>query len=195
MGTLLKNHTDDELLIIFRENKSAEAITVLFNRYYHLVYGICMKYYRNSENAKDSTMMIFEKLMDDIPKHDIQFFKPWLYRVAQNHCLMQLRTKKYNTVSYDAILEQGIDKAVVGAVEFDESKHPALAKEEILTKMEFAITELNEDQRRCIELFYLEKKTYFEIIDLTGFTFMQVKSFIQNGKRNLKNKLTTNDND
>ncbi len=187
VGNILKNHTDDELLQIYRSTKSAEVITILFNRYYHLVYGVCMKYLKNTENAKDSTMQIFEKLMDDIPKHDIQFFKAWLYRVSQNHCLMQLRSRKYNTVSFDVIQERG--------VEYDESLHPALAKEELLTKMEHAITELNDEQRRCVELFYLEKKTYFEIMDLTGFTFMQVKSHIQNGKRNLKNKLTTANDD
>lgn len=187
MGNILKNHTDDELLQIYRAKKSAEALTVLFNRYYHLVYGICMKYYKNPDNAKDSTMQIFEKLMDDIPKHDIQFFKAWLYRVSQNHCLMQLRSKKYNTVSYDILPERG--------VEYEDGVHPAVAKEELLTKMESAMTELNEDQRKCIELFYLEKKTYYEIMDLTGFTFMQVKSYIQNGKRNLKLKMTNTTDD
>jgi len=186
VGTTLKNHSDDELLHIYRAKKSPEALTVLFNRYYHLVYGICMKYYRDADQAKDSTMLIFEKLMIDIPKFEIQFFKAWLYRVAQNHCLMQLRNKKYNTVSYDAILERG--------VEYDDGVHPAVAKEELLTKMEHALTELNPEQRRCIELFYLEKKTYYEIMDQTGFTFMQVKSFIQNGKRNLKIKLTSTSN-
>jgi RNA polymerase sigma factor (sigma-70 family) len=187
VGTILKNHTDDELLQIYRAKKSAEALTVLFNRYYHMVYGICMKYYKNTDNAKDSTMMIFEKLMDDIPKHEIQYFKAWLYRVSQNHCLMQLRNNKYKTVSFDLIIEQ--------PMEYEESVHPSVAKEEMLTKMEFAMTELNDDQRKCLELFYLEKKTYVEIMQTTGFNFMQVKSFIQNGKRNLKNKLTSSVNE
>jgi RNA polymerase sigma-70 factor (ECF subfamily) len=142
-----------------------------------------MKYYKNPENAKDSTMQIFEKLMDDIPKHEIQYFKAWLYKVSQNHCLMQLRAKKYHTVSFDAIHETG------NGMEIEESVHPAVAKEEMLTKMEFAMTELNEDQRKCIDLFYLQKKTYTEIMELTNYSFMQVKSFIQNGKRNLKIKM------
>ncbi len=189
MGNILKNHTDDELLQIYRAKRSAEVITVLFNRYYHLVYGICMKYYRNTDNAKDSTMLIFEKLMDDIPKHEIQYFKAWLYRVAQNHCLMQLRSKKYQTVSFDIIHEHG------SSVEYDDEVHPAVVKEEMLNKMEHAMTELNDDQRKCVELFYLEKKTYTDIMQLTGFTFMQVKSFIQNGKRNLKIKMTTISNE
>lgn len=182
VGTILKNHTDDELLQIYRAKKSADVISILFNRYYHLIYGVCMKYLKNTENAKDATMQIFEKLMDDIPKHDIQFFKAWLYRVAQNFCLMQLRSRKYNTVSFDLIEER--------IVEYDEQLHPAIAKEKLLTQMEQAITELNEDQRKCVELFYLEKKTYVEIMQLTGYNFMQVKSNIQNGKRNLKIKMT-----
>ena len=182
MLNTLKNNTDDELLQLHRAKKNGDVITILFNRYYHLVYGVCMKYYKNTEHAKDSTMQIFEKLMDDIPKHEIQFFKAWLYRVSQNHCLMQLRKQKYQTVSYDAILEHG--------VEFDDETHPAIVKEEMLTKMEHAMTELNIEQKNCIELFYLQKKTYTEIMQSTGFTFMQVKSYIQNGKRNLKLKMT-----
>lgn len=187
MAQLLKNHTDDELLAVFRSGKQAEALTVLFDRYYHLVLGVCMKYLKNMENAKDATMQIFEKLMDDIPKHDIQFFRAWLYRVSQNHCLMQLRKHKYNTVSFELIREPGM--------ETDDPVHPALAKEAMLNNMESALSELNDDQRRCIELFYLEKKTYTDIMQLTGFTFMQVKSFIQNGKRNLKIKMTSGRND
>ena len=189
MGNILKNNTDDELLQIYRSKKSAEVISVLFNRYYHLVYGVCMKYYRNTENAKDSTMQIFEKLLDDIPKHEIQYFKAWLYRVAQNHCLMQLRSKKLPMVSFDVLQENS------GGMEYEESLHPMEAKEELLIKMEEAMTELNEEQRKCLELFYINKKTYTEIETITGFTFMQVKSHIQNGKRNLKIKLmaTTNE--
>jgi RNA polymerase sigma factor (sigma-70 family) len=181
---LLKNHSDDELVNLYKANSSGDILRVLFDRYYHLVFGICMKYLRNTEDAKDATMLIFEKLMTDIPKHEIQFFKAWLYRVAQNHCLMQLRKKKPSTVSTDIF--------PVDAVEYDENLHPALAKEQLLTKMEDAITQLNQEQQACITLFYLEKKTYTEIMQQTGFNFMQVKSYIQNGKRNLKNSLTNN---
>jgi RNA polymerase sigma-70 factor (ECF subfamily) len=187
VATHLKKHSDDELLQLYRIERDNAVITELFERYYHLVYGICMKYYRHPENAKDSTMLIFEKLIDDIPKHDISFFKGWLYRVAQNHCLMQLRGQKHQTVSYDHLLEHGFEQRM----EYDEGLHPAKVKEELLTKMEEAMADLNPEQRRCIELFYLEKKSYQDIIQETGFTFMQVKSYIQNGKRNLKHKIET----
>jgi RNA polymerase sigma-70 factor (ECF subfamily) len=181
VDTQLKNLADAELIELFRSNNNSEAIGILFNRYYHLVYGVCMKYLKHPDNAKDACMQIFEKLFADLPKHDIQFFKAWLYRVAQNHCLMQLRSNKYITRSVDVFPEY--------SMEYKDTLHPALAKEKMLTMMEEAIAELNPEQKYCIELFYLEKKTYNEIMDITGYNFMQVKSFIQNGKRNLKIKL------
>ena len=52
--------------------------------------------------------------------------------------------------------------------------------------MATSLEELNPEQKQCLILFYLEKKSYQEISENTGFSLMQVKSYIQNGKRNLK---------
>lgn len=167
---------------MYRTSKSTDAFGLLYERYAHLVYGVCMKYLKDVDNAKDATMQVFEKLMKDLPKHDVLLFKAWLYRVAQNHCLMQLRSNNHLTKSVDVFPEN--------SVEFVDELHPKIEKEIQLDKMEAALQDLNEDQRRCVQLFYLEKKTYTEIMLETGFNFMQVKSFIQNGKRNLKQKMS-----
>jgi RNA polymerase sigma-70 factor (ECF subfamily) len=141
-----------------------------------------MKYLKDTDNAKDATMQIFEKLIVDLPRHEVQVFKAWLYRVAQNYCLMILRSKNHQTILVDIFSEN--------SVEFIDELHLTVEKEIQLTKMEEALKDLNKDQRQCVEMFYLEKKTYIEIMQETGFNFMQVKSFIQNGKRNLKQKMS-----
>ena len=182
MNSQLKNSSDEALVDMYRTSKSTDAFGLLYERYSHLVYGVCMKYLKDVDNAKDATMQIFEKLITDLPRHEVQVFKAWLYRVAQNHCLMILRSNNHLTKSVDVFSEN--------SMEFVDELHLKVEKEIQLTKMEDSLKDLNEDQRRCVEMFYLEKKTYIEIMQETGFNFMQVKSFIQNGKRNLKQKMS-----
>jgi len=181
VNSQLKNSSDEALVDLYRTSKSTEAFGQLYERYSHLVYGVCMKYLKDTDNAKDAAMQIFEKLISDLPRHDVQVFKAWLYRVAQNHCLMILRSNHHQTISVDIFSEN--------SVEFVDELHLTVEKELQLTKMEDAMKDLNKEQRQCVEMFYLEKKTYIEIMQETGFNFMQVKSFIQNGKRNLKQKM------
>jgi RNA polymerase sigma-70 factor (ECF subfamily) len=181
VNSQLKNSSDEALVDMYRTSKSTEAFGQLYERYSHLVYGVCMKYLKDTDNAKDAAMQIFEKLISDLPRHDVQVFKAWLYRVAQNHCLMILRNNHHQTISVDIFSEN--------SVEFVDELHLTVEKEIQLTKMEDAMKDLNKEQRQCVEMFYLEKKTYIEIMQETGFNFMQVKSFIQNGKRNLKQKM------
>jgi RNA polymerase sigma-70 factor (ECF subfamily) len=182
VNSQLKNSSDELLVDMYRTSKSTDAFGQLYERYSHLVYGVCMKYLKDTDNAKDATMQIFEKLIVDLPRHEVQVFKAWLYRVAQNYCLMILRSKNHQTILVDIFSENN--------VEFIDELHLTVEKEIQLTKMEEALKDLNKDQRQCVEMFYLEKKTYIEIMQETGFNFMQVKSFIQNGKRNLKQKMS-----
>ena len=184
MSTSLKNLRDEELIYIFCTKQSTEALSVLYQRYSHLVYGVCMKYLKQPDDAKDATMQLFEKLIGSVCKYDIQLFKAWLYRVSKNHCLMILRQNNHDTKLVGDFQESGM--------EIVEEMHLIEEKEELLSKMEDALLELNPEQRQCIELFYLQKKTYTEIMEKTGFNFMQVKSYIQNGKRNLKVKMNQN---
>lgn len=182
MNTQLKNLKDEELIHLYKTKKSAEVMGILYDRYAHLVYGVCLKYLKNTENAKDAMMQIFEKLFVDLSKHDIQLFKAWLYRVSQNYCFMQLRSNNH--------LVKSVEFFTDSSMEYEETLHPLAEKEKMLDQLELALEELTDEQKKCILLFYIEKKTYQEIMQETGLTFMQVKSNIQNGKRNLKIKMS-----
>ncbi|MCG3166955.1 MAG: hypothetical protein POELPBGB_02738 [Bacteroidia bacterium] len=182
-----KQSTDNELVSSFRLSHNSEYIGELFQRYTHLVFGVCMKYLKEEEASKDAVMEIFEKLLIDLKKHDVDNFKSWLYSVAKNHCLMKLRKDKSQANHVD---EYGKDLRVV--MENDEPLHQTAEEEqELLDKSLYeGIEHLKEEQRMCVELFYMQNKSYEEVSEITGYSMMQVKSYIQNGKRNLKIFLT-----
>jgi len=150
----------------------------LYQRYMELVYGVCLKYFKETEQAKDAVMQIFEELVIKLRKHEVDNFHGWLHQVAKNHCLMQLRTpKNLKTVEFNTELVQSEENVHLNGV---------LEKEENFKKLEFCLGTLTEEQRQAVKLFYLDGKCYNEIVELTGQEWNQVRSFIQNGRRNLK---------
>jgi len=138
-----------------------------------------MKYLKNEEEAKDCVQQVFLKAITELHKYKVEYFKSWLYMVAKNHCLMKLRDKQARNPAE-------IRDEMAITPEDDPGLTPHLEKDRQLEMMEECLQELNKDQKQCVTLFYLEKRSYNEIADITGFTLMQVKSYIQNGKRNLK---------
>jgi RNA polymerase sigma-70 factor (ECF subfamily) len=158
----------------------------LYQRYMELVYGVCLKYYKEPEQAKDSVMQIFEELVSKLKKHEVENFRAWLHQVAKNHCLMQLRTpKNMKTVEFKTDFPEYQSGQVMQS---EENMHlnGVLEKEENFKKMEDCLETLTGEQRDTIKLFYLEGKCYNEIVEQTGMEWNQVRSLIQNGRRNLK---------
>lgn len=168
--------TDSELLQLFYNDKDNKWVGILLQRYTLLLLGTCMKYLKNEEEAKDSVQQIFLKVIGELEKYKVDYFKSWIYMIARNHCLMKLRNKNI-IISADELIQLKSE---------EDSKELQIEKEKMLTFIESSITELNTEQKTCITLFYLEKKTYQEIVENTGYNLMQVKSNIQNGKRNMK---------
>jgi len=179
--------TDEELIMAFNQFRDNQYFSQLFERYTHLIFGICMKYLSDEENAKDAVMQIFEKLYNDMDQLEIYSFKNWIYTVAKNHCLMKLRKKKTmlkgeiryrKTVQLDFM--ELADEIHLNNVNEQEKKYNQLHK---------AISLLNDKQKECIDLLYLQNNSYKEVAKITGLSMKQVKSHIQNGKRNLKTYL------
>jgi len=144
------------------------------------VLGLCLKYLKNKDAAREATLSIFAKLLEDLKKHQITFFKSWLYVYSKNVCLMILRKQQSQLKK-----ELELDEKVMLLMDFNQEEH-LKSKEEQILKMESALLLLNEEQRRCIDLFYLKERSYKEITEITGLSLNEVKSHIQNGKRNLK---------
>jgi RNA polymerase sigma factor (sigma-70 family) len=170
--------TDAELVILYQQHRQIEVLAQLYQRYMELVYGVCLKYLPDSETARDAVMNIFEELVQKLHQHQVENFKGWLYMVAKNHCLMQLRSRK----------KIKITELSPGLVQTEENLHlnGVMEKEAHLQSMEGCLKTLPAEQKQCVELFYLQEKSYNEIAEATGFDWKQVRSFIQNGRRNLK---------
>lgn len=173
-----KQLADIELINQYKESEELAILGELFNRYMKLVYGVCMKYLKNREESRDAVMQIFEKLVTSLREHEIVHFKSWLYITSRNHCLMHLRSAKGK--HFEEISPQ--------VMESDVFMHPEEEPEmeSNLSKLEQCIEQLASEQKHCVSLFYIQQKCYKEIVLLTGFDDNQVKSYIQNGKRNLK---------
>lgn len=175
--------TDQELIDLFLKTGETDSIGELFDRYAHLVYGIALKYFDREDDRREAVMQVFEKLYIALKEHKIDNFKCWLYSVAKNHCLMILR--KENTVSFNDQVQLKIFQQ--DFMDFDGNFSLNHAEDEIIDKkLPDAIKNLSDEQRICIELFYLHEKSYKEVAETTQYSMNQVKSFIQNGKRNLK---------
>lgn len=172
--------TDETLLQRFKTDGNSHWIGILFDRYAILLLGMCMKYLKNEEDARDSVQQIFLKVLADINKHEVQFFRAWICQVTRNHCLMQLRQKQQ-------VRQEEVNETLLSAPAVpEEDKNTFVEKDKMLENMQQALEQLNEEQRSCVKLFYLQKMSYQDIVTATGYNLQQVKSYIQNGKRNLK---------
>ncbi|MEO6220377.1 MAG: sigma-70 family RNA polymerase sigma factor [Ginsengibacter sp.] len=174
-----KDITDQELLQKFYTRHDNEWLGILLQRYTLLLLGVSMKYLKNEEEAKDSVQQIFLKVIQELQKYKVEYFKSWLYMVAKNHCLMKLRDKQGKFTSE-------INDKIITNTQDETNLQKLLQIDHTLDLMEAALKELTAEQQQCVTLFYLQKKSYQEISKTTGYDMLQVKSYIQNGKRNLK---------
>jgi RNA polymerase sigma factor (sigma-70 family) len=171
--------SDQELLEKFNADHDNAWLGILLERYTLLLLGVCMKYLKNEEDAKDSVQQIFLKVIQELHKYKVEYFKSWVYMVAKNHCLMKLRDRQGKTAAE-------INEKLMAAPNEETDRQSLIQNDMTLAVMEESLKELNPEQQQCVTLFYLQKKSYQEINELTGYSMLQVKSYIQNGKRNLK---------
>ncbi len=171
--------TDKELVAAFKESGDSNYLSTLYQRYMDLVFGVCLKYFKDAERCKDAVMDIYEELNTKLKLHEVDNFKGWLHVLARNYCLMQLRSpRNMKTTEFQGDFMQ-----------WGENTHlngEALEKEQNFIKLEDCLKTLTEEQQQSVQLFYLEHKCYNEIAAITGYDWNKVRSYIQNGRRNLK---------
>jgi RNA polymerase sigma factor (sigma-70 family) len=172
--------TDDELLQRYRHSGDNEWLGILLQRYTLLLLGVAMKYLKEKDSAEDAVQHVFYQALTHFPDEEMQNFKGWLYVLTRNYCLQQLRKSRVMD------LDTRIESIAIASDTIDELRW----KEYSIEQMNEALKELNDTQRETVVMFYLQKLSYQQIMERTGYTYMQVKSFIQNGKRNLKMILT-----
>ena len=187
----LSQLSDEELIALLNDQTYNEIINEIFNRYSYILYGLCYKYLKNTEERKDAVQSIFEKIFTDLGNHSVRNLKSWLFVVAKNYCLMQIRKKQVETKELTAensshVLLKLYEEEIGQKNENDEMENH-------VSELLRCIDKLSSQQSICINLMYLDDKSYKEIADITGFSLNEVKSHIQNGKRNLRKLLIEND--
>lgn len=179
----LQKLEDIELVALYKDSGDKMALGVLYKRYTRFVFSVCMKYLKDEDKSRDVVMDIFEQLFEKLLKHQVSNFKSWLYSVAKNQCLHEIRDNRH--VLRDEWHEKNSGEDFMENNPFLYPSHELVLNDQI-QKLERGITELSEEQRICIELFYLHDHSYEDIAASTGYDLKKVKSYIQNGKRNLK---------
>lgn len=179
-----RKKTDEELLFLYKKKQYPEVIGVFYERYHHLVFGVCLKYMKDANEANEALFAIYSSLYESLVKYDIENFKNWILTVARNHCLTELKRK-----SKEAEFNPHSKNSLKYFMESDDEISHKMETERKIEAMQLALKKLKPEQKQCIELFFLEDKSYADIVEITGFELKKVKSYIQNGKRNLQNLL------
>lgn len=172
--------TNESLIDRYKKTDDVAILGELYEPHMEWVFAVCVKYLKDDMAAEDAVMQVFEKLVEALKKHDVENFESWLHSLARNHCLMQLRKQK---TGREIALDEYSD---ADFVENDDFEH-LLEKEATLQKLEDCIEQLSDEQKQAVQLFYQQEKCYQEVSELTGFSLKMVKSYLQNGRRNLKN--------
>jgi RNA polymerase sigma factor (sigma-70 family) len=177
-NTRIQEQDDATLIARYKISGDLEVLGQLYNKYMHLVFGVCLNFLKDEEQSKDAVMQIFEELVSKLKVHEVQNFKSWLHVLSRNHCLMAIRKNSKNTTL--SLEDTFVENTEFVHLDMDDTK------ETKLTVMERCMETLSEEQRLSVDLFYLQEKCYKEVADITGYEMVKVKSYIQNGKRNLK---------
>lgn len=185
MGSTARRQADRnpdlDLIRQYKETKDKAVLWQLYQRYYRMVFGNCFKILKHQQESEDAVMDIFIELCEKLLAHEVKNFSSWLYRVVYNHCIGKLR--KTGKIKESDIDDEKFQEEFMEIPDYDHLLDESLSEEELL---KLGLDQLDPKQKQCVELFYYKKKSYREIEQITGYELKKVKSFIQNGKRNLK---------
>ncbi len=174
--------TDEELALNYYNTGNKELVGQLFEKHVKTVFGVCLFYFKDKDVAKDAVMQIFEKLITELKRTEVKNFKGWLSFVVRNYCISEIRKNKNKYRLPEKYLEFEVTEPVLN----EEEKIALINDDLMMDHLQTCLPELKENQRICVDLFYLKNQSYQEICDKTKFSLNEVKSYIQNGKRNLK---------
>lgn len=189
MSSSVEKLTDEQIVLSYQDTGRQAHVGELFSRYKHLVYGVCLKYLKVEEESRDALMDIFEKLLRDLSRQKIQNFKNWLYITTKHHCLDRLEKRGKTEERLEKLKKDEKNSSEFMEFSEEESLYNRGGVIVQADQLKNALKKLDEDQRICMDLFFIQDKRYKEIVAETNYTLNQVKSYLQNGKRNLKRLL------
>lgn len=168
---------DQTLISTYLEKGDMQILAELYQPYMPLIYGSCLRYLKNEADAEDAVMDIFEKIAKKLKTNRVKNFKAWIYTVTRNHCFEKLRQSKNK---FDTEIDENFMHSEL-------IFHPdEVTDEEPYKQLEVCMSSLEKMQYACLEMFYFKKMSYTDIAKALSIQYNQVRSRIQNGRRNLK---------
>jgi RNA polymerase sigma-70 factor (ECF subfamily) len=180
---LVVSLSDLELIQRYKSTEDLKVVGTLYHRYTHLVAVLCMKYLKNRADSEDAAMEIFEVLIKDLKHYEVQNFKAWLFTVVRNHCFKRLRIQQREKDKEREFQKRDNSFMETDTIQDLEGESDTIQRN--ISNLQEALDSLKSEQRECIQLFYLKEKSYKKVVEVTGYDIKKVKSYIQNGKRNL----------
>jgi RNA polymerase sigma-70 factor (ECF subfamily) len=175
---------DEDLITKYRFSHDNTYLGELYLRYLPYVYGVALNQLKSQTEAEELSMTVFNKISSDLKRIEVRQFSDWLYKLVLDLCNIEVRKKTAGKGESKQILIE----------ELSDEKNDLYINTEDGVKLDsnslrLAINTLNESQKICIDLFYIQNRSYQEVAETTGYTINQVKTNIQNGKRLLKSYL------
>ena len=186
--------SDLQLMQQYRQSGDTKLVGELYRRYHHLAFGACLKVLKNKEESSDLVVVIFEKIIVRLKTEEVYNFNSWLYSLCKNECVSYIR-KQHAQRNRQEVWEENEKKSeifmeneeLLRLCEKEIAEEPVEDQQE--AQVRAALKQLPRAQKICIQLFFYQQKSYQQIADKTDFSLLQVKSYLQNGKRNLKKLL------
>jgi RNA polymerase sigma-70 factor (ECF subfamily) len=193
MFTFLKTIilTEENLIAQLKSGKQT-AFSQLLDDYQQKVFGTCISFVPNKEDAEDIAQEVFLEVFRSISKFKGDSkLSTWIYKIATNKCLEFIRKK--NTKKRFAFMQTilGNEIPLDKTSYFTEVNHPGILlenKEKSATIFK-AINTLPEAQRIVFTLAKIDDKSYQEIVEITGKSLSSVESLMFRAKKSLQEKL------
>ena len=171
----------DERLVALAGRGDRRAASILVERHTDKIYAVCFRTLRTSAAAEDAAQETFLRLWKHASKWRPQGakFETWLYRVAMNICLDQLRKNKREAP------EEAAPEQIDGALRQDDQ---VFATERRLT-IDAALDELPPRQRAAISLCHYQELSNIEAAKIMGVSVDALESLLARGRRGLRDRL------
>ncbi|MEL6655687.1 MAG: sigma-70 family RNA polymerase sigma factor [Bacteroidota bacterium] len=177
--------SDEELVRQFQQSGDRFLLGLLLRRYSQSILGTCHYYLRQPQDAEDAAMEVCELIVRQLQKpKEIKRFKDWVFIIARNYCFRKLKDNKRLTE-----LSTEWEKDFLNSdVQYELGDTLYVQEEALYARVDAEIQQLNEQQRLCLTAFYWQGEKYKDIAARYGMTTDEVRSAIQNGRRNLRNR-------
>lgn len=189
-GKDLQSLSDQEVVALARAGKEA-AYRELLRRYERPVFSLIYRMVRDRALAEDLAQDSFVKVLNALESYRPEYkFSSWVFKIANNVAIDQLRRRELDTLSLDgapnARTRDEVEATALQAVDRTETPLAELESRELGSHIEQAIARLRPEYRACILLRHVEGRSYEEIAEALDLPLGTVKTYIHRARHELR---------